>query len=166
MGTTLFFVNNNINISFFSKLFFKSTQSEKLVEKLNEQGKPTIHMKFPDETTALGKILRSYLQNSTELDDSATHLVFSANRWECRRKIESILNSGKNIVCDRYAYSGVAFTSAKGLDFEWCKSPDRGLPAPDVVFYLKLSIEKAMERGGFGEERYEKKDFQISERYL
>lgn len=46
-------------------------------------------------------------------------------------------------VCDRYAYSGVAFTSAKGLDIEWCKNPDRGLPAPDCIIYLDLAVEEA-----------------------
>jgi hypothetical protein len=35
-----------------------------------------------DRTTALGSILGSYLASKTELDDRATHLVFSANRWE------------------------------------------------------------------------------------
>jgi len=43
---------------------------------------------------------------------------------------------------------------------EWCKSPDVGLPKPDAVIFLDLPIEKAMERGAFGEERYEKEDFQ------
>lgn len=38
--------------------------------------------------------------------------------------------------------------------------PDAGLPAPDVVLFLDLTIEQAMERGQFGEERYEKEDFQ------
>lgn len=43
------------------------------------------------------------------------------------------LNSGKTIVADRYAFSGVAYTSAKGIDLEWCKEGDTGLPAPDKV---------------------------------
>ncbi len=43
---------------------------------------------------------------------------------------------GTNIILDRYAYSGVAFTSAKGLDLEWCKNSDKGLPKPDIVFFL------------------------------
>jgi dTMP kinase len=46
------------------------------------------------------------------------------------------LQKGNFIILDRYAYSGVAFTSAKGLDYEWCKNSDRGLPRPDMVFFL------------------------------
>ena len=68
--------------------------------------------------------------------------------------------SGTTVICDRYAYSGVAFTASKGLDVEWCKNPDRGLPKPDAVLYLDLSIEAAMKRGGFGDEIYEKEDTQ------
>lgn len=29
--------------------------------------------------------------------------------------------SGTSLIVDRYSYSGVAFSSAKGLDVEWCK---------------------------------------------
>jgi dTMP kinase len=46
------------------------------------------------------------------------------------------LKQGTSIILDRYAYSGVAFTSAKGLNFEWCKNSDKGLPKPDIVFFL------------------------------
>jgi dTMP kinase len=46
------------------------------------------------------------------------------------------------------------------LDLEWCKNPDRGLPNPDLVLYLDISIEESMKRGEFGNERYEKKAFQ------
>lgn len=46
------------------------------------------------------------------------------------------------------------------MDLEWCKSPDRGLPQPDRVFFLNLSEEAAALRGDYGTERYEKKEFQ------
>ena len=42
----------------------------------------------------------------------------------------------------------------------WCKNPDRGLPSPDLVFFLDISIKNAMQRGSFGQERYEKVEFQ------
>ena len=68
------------------------------------------------------------------------HLLFSANRWEAVKSLKARLNSGETLVCDRYAFSGVAFTAAKGtLDLEWCKNPDRGLPAPDAVIYLDVA---------------------------
>ncbi|CAL5333869.1 unnamed protein product [Camellia sinensis] len=35
--------------------------------------------------------------------------------------MESKLRSGTTLIVDRYSFSGAAFSSAKGLDFEWCK---------------------------------------------
>lgn len=68
------------------------------------------------------------------------------------------------MVVDRYAFSGVAFSSAKGLDLEWCRNPDIGLLTPDLVLFLDLSIDDAEKRGGFGDERYEKRELQIKVR--
>ena len=61
------------------------------------------------------------------------------------------LNNGTTIICDRYAYSGVAFSSAKpeaDLSLGWCQAPDVGLPAPDAVIFLDLTQEQAEQRGG------------------
>jgi len=35
-----------------------------------------------DRTTAIGKMIDSYLRSQSDLDDRAIHLLFSANRWE------------------------------------------------------------------------------------
>lgn len=134
----------------------KSTQTAMLGKALDAE-----LMRFPDRTTAIGTMINSYLAQGVDMDDRAVHLLFSANRWEAKTKIENILASGRHIVCDRYAYSGVAFSGAKeGLSMEWCANSDKGLPSPDCVIYLNLSIEGAMARGEFGAERYEKEDFQ------
>lgn len=80
-----------------------------------------------------------------------------------RPALISLLLQGYTIVCDRYAYSGVAYTAAKqrpGLDIPACRAPDQGLPAPDVVLYLDLPQQAAAARAGYGEERYEKVEFQ------
>jgi dTMP kinase len=43
----------------------------------------------------------------------------------------------------------------QGLDYEWCRTPDIGLPSPDLTIFLHLSPEAAAKRGDYGEERYE-----------
>eukprot|EP01039_Chlorochromonas_danica_P005032 gene5031-5524_t len=120
----------------------------------------TEHIRFPDRTTAIGGLINNYLQSSQDLSDQAIHLLFSANRWESSLSMEKKLLEGVNLVCDRYAYSGVAYSNAKGMDLTWCKNCDRGLLAPDCVIYLDISVEDATKRGQYGEERYEKADFQ------
>ena len=109
--------------------------------------------RFPDRTTHIGETINGYLQGaeSHELSDAAVHLLFSANRWEkCGLMLEK-LKAGTTLIVDRYAYSGVAFTAAKGivgLDLDWCKAPDIGLPAPDCTFFLNMPVDEAANRGG------------------
>ena len=57
-------------------------------------------------------------------------------------------------------------SAAKGLDLEWCKTPDKGLPKPDMVIQLTVDQSCAQGRGGFGEERYETTDFQSQVRKM
>ncbi|XP_066143181.1 thymidylate kinase [Euwallacea fornicatus] len=140
----------------------KSTQCRKLVESLRAKNLKTELMNFPDRTTLTGKLISEYLKNrDCELNDQAIHLLFSANRWENVEKMKSLLNSGTTLIVDRYSYSGIAFSAAKGVtDISWCKQPENGLPKPDLVFLLMLSHEEAASRNGFGEERYENETMQ------
>lgn len=137
----------------------KTSQCDLLVKKLAES-RPVELLKFPDRTTAVGQMIDAYLRSANELNDQTIHLLFSANRWEAVEAINSKLAQGITLVVDRYSYSGAAFSAAKGLDLQWCKAPDIGLPEPDKVIFLDVSEDVATKRGGYGEERYEKQDFQ------
>lgn len=134
----------------------KTTQCALLLKHLLSVGIAAVAMQFPNRTTPVGQLINSYLSSSENLDDRAIHLLFSANRWEAAPKLAETLAKGETVICDRYAYSGVAFSSAKeavgdgseSLTLDWCKSSDVGLPAPDVVIFLDLSQEEAEQRGG------------------
>ncbi|CAL0310653.1 unnamed protein product [Lupinus luteus] len=145
----------------------KSSQCSRLVSYLEGQGIHAELWRFPDRTTNVGQMISAYLTNASQLDDHTIHLLFSANRWEKRSLMETKLKTGTTLIVDRYSYSGVAFSAAKGLDIQWCKAPEIGLLAPDLVAYLDISPEKASERGGYGNERYEKLEFQkkVAESY-
>lgn len=150
----------------------KTTQCQRIIKYLNEQTGDNDHssgsgavkaemMRFPDRTTQIGQVIDKYLKGSANLDDHVIHLLFSTNRWEKASELEQILASGTHVLVDRYAFSGVAFSAAKpSMSMEWCRQPDRGLPKPDLVCFLDVSADEAAKRGGFGEERYEKADFQ------
>uniref|UniRef100_K7FTZ6 Thymidylate kinase n=1 Tax=Pelodiscus sinensis TaxID=13735 RepID=K7FTZ6_PELSI len=118
-------------------------------------------LSLTDRTTDIGKLISSYLENKNNLEDHTVHLLFSANRWEQVPLIKEKLNQGITLVVDRYAFSGVAFTSAKeNFSMDWCKQPDVGLPKPDLIVFLRLSVLEAAQRGDFGNERYECSAFQ------
>lgn len=116
---------------------------------------------FPERSSAIGQVINSYLTNAQDLPDEVIHLMFSANRWEHIKSIREELLAGTTLICDRYAYSGAAYTVAKGLDFNWCCAPDRGLIKPDAVFYLKAQPEELISRGSYGDERFVKKYIHI-----
>ena len=81
----------------------KTTQIQKLVNRLNEEGTPAKYvlisnknlfyflkvflflcsrmMRFPERTTGIGSLIDQYLSCSKELDDHVVHLLFSANRF-------------------------------------------------------------------------------------
>uniref|UniRef100_A0A8V1A2Y9 dTMP kinase n=1 Tax=Gallus gallus TaxID=9031 RepID=A0A8V1A2Y9_CHICK len=85
----------------------------------------------------------------------------AAPRSLSRTLMKEKLHQGITLVVDRYAFSGVAFTSAKeNFCLEWCKQTDAGLPKPDLILFLQLSPEEAAARGNFGGERYENGAFQ------
>nr|XP_054495649.1 thymidylate kinase isoform X2 [Agelaius phoeniceus] len=92
----------------------KSTQGRRLVEALREAGHPADLLRFPDRTTEIGQLISSYLGREKNLEDHTIHLLFSANRWEHVPMMKEKLQQGITVVVDRYAFSGVAFTSAKG----------------------------------------------------
>ncbi|XP_070765159.1 thymidylate kinase isoform X2 [Enoplosus armatus] len=119
----------------------KTTQCKKLVQALQQSGRPVEMMRFPDRTTTIGRLISAYLEKKSDLEDHTVHLLFSANRWESYRYIW-------------YAHL------LQGFCLDWCMKPDVGLPKPDLVMFLQLSPAEAALRGQFGEERYETSAFQ------
>jgi dTMP kinase len=52
------------------------------------------------------------------------------------------------------------------MSLEWCRKPEVGLPRPDLCLFLDISAEDAAKRGGYGTEKYEKKEVQDRVREL
>jgi dTMP kinase len=138
----------------------KSTQSKRLVEALAARGEEVKQTHGTDRTSSIGSCINQYLQSGLELSDESIHLLFSANRWERHGWFEETLESGVHIVCDRFVYSGIAYSVGKGMDPAWCKNPDVGLVSPDLVIFLDAKPEAVSSRSEYGEERYEKVAFQ------
>lgn len=86
----------------------KSTQVSRIAQQINAKT-----IKFPERTTPIGKMINAYLGKMSEMDDRSIHLLFSANRWEKVDDILSSLNNGQHVICDRYAFSGIAYSCAK-----------------------------------------------------
>ncbi|KAI9682471.1 MAG: Thymidylate kinase [Trizodia sp. TS-e1964] len=147
----------------------KSTQCERLLKNLERLRKPVKALKFPDRTTPTGKMINEYLQGIAKLEDHVIHLLFVANRWEAAEQIRADIAAGTIVIADRYYYSGSVYTAAKGipgLDLQWARAPEVGLPRPDICIFLDISASMAAVRGGFGDERYENVEMQARVRQL
>ncbi|KAK2033009.1 thymidylate kinase [Colletotrichum zoysiae] len=147
----------------------KTTQVKLLEQRFVELGKKVKVMRFPDRTTTIGQMIDAYLRSSVEMEDHVIHLLFSANRWEAVKNIQTLLASGTTVICDRYYHSGIVYSAAKQnphLSLHWARQPEIGLPRPDLVLFLDLEEAVARERGGWGGEVYEKAEFQRRVREL
>lgn len=139
----------------------KSTQAKRLLDHINAlPGRKAVLLPFPDRKEPFGQVIDRYLRKEIDLCEKALHLAFSANRWEKAEFIQEQIANGIDVICDRYAFSGVAYSIAKGMDVNWVKQADVGLPQPDAVFFFKVSPEVARLRGGFGQERLENESLQ------
>ena len=121
----------------------KSTQVEKLLQYFKSRKQEAKDIRYPNRESQSGKLLNQYLKSKEGegMGHEAVHLLFAMNRWEEKKQIMDMLDSGTHLICDRYAYSGVSYSLAKGLSFDWCCGADRGLIMPDLVIYFQASAD-------------------------
>jgi dTMP kinase len=83
-------------------------------------------------------------------------LLYVANRFEYKPRLESWLAAGDIVVCDRYRASSVAYGESQGLDAAWLEDIQRFLPAAHMTVLLDIAPETAVARKATGRDRYER----------
>jgi dTMP kinase len=83
-------------------------------------------------------------------------LLYVANRFEYKPRLDAWLGAGDVVVCDRYRASSVAYGEAQGLDPAWLDDIQRHLPAADLTILLDIAPESAAKRKQTGRDRYER----------
>lgn len=136
----------------------KTTLVNYLTQKLNNTFHSTHNISFPNRKSLTGELINKYLSNQVKLNPQTIHLLFSANRWEMIEDIEKM--EYEFILCDRYYFSGIAYTIAKDVERGWAIGPDRGLLEPDLVVFIDINADAVVKRPGFGNEKYEKVEYQ------
>ena len=102
----------------------------------------SVYIKFPNRNGLHGKIIDDYLNKKIDMDNDEIYTLFVENRNHEIKNIESLLNSNKNIICDRYCYSGIVYALYnKGYNslnsFNELLLNEKGLPKPDIIFLIK-----------------------------
>ncbi len=124
----------------------KTTQSRLLMEALKVSGKVCVILDFPDYTTSIGMEIRAFLDGKRDYPSEVKHLLFSANRWEKKKEIESMVENGTIVIMNRYWQSNLAYGTANGIDEGWLLKLDKGLPKEDMVIALLVNPATSTKR--------------------
>jgi dTMP kinase len=138
----------------------KTTQVELLRRHLEESGRDVVATREPGGTP-LGERVRELLLDGSEVSPWAEAALFAAARAELvDRVIRPALERGKDVVCDRYVDSSLAYQGiARGLGVD--RVLELNLNAvggllPDRTFVLLVEPEQAAARSGGEPDRIER----------
>ena len=134
----------------------KQTQAERLLEAFRTAGYDTEFLTFPAYDTAIGQEIGRALQGEREYQADTLQLLYIANRFEFRPRIESWLAAGTMVVCDRYLASSIAYGAAQGLDAEWLTTIQRALPQPALTLLLDITPDASLTRKRAARDKFER----------
>lgn len=140
----------------------KSTQAGLLAAAL---GPETLQIREPGGTEAAERIRALLADGAVELDPMAELLLFLAARADLTaRAIGPALESGRDVVADRFADSSVAYQgAARGLGvgevISLCETATDGL-WPDLTVYLRIDPEVGLGRAA-GDDRFEAEGLEL-----
>ncbi|MGN1468335.1 MAG: dTMP kinase [Ruminococcus sp.] len=134
----------------------KATQTQKLYEYLIGLNQQVLKITFPDYDSPASSLVKMYLNG--ELGDKPSDVnAYAASSFYAVDRVASYLKSwkkdyesGKTILCDRYATSNIIYQMSKMPQNQWDSFMDwqydfeydkLGLPAPDRVIYLDVEPE-------------------------
>ncbi len=139
----------------------KSTQARILCRRLNKLAIPSLLTHEPGVTSLGRKVARllKWTQN-VDISPTAELMLFNTSRAQLTAEvIKPGLESGKVVICDRYADSTTAYQGyGRKLDLTVVAEVNRigtmGL-RPDVTFLLDMPVEKGLARKDGNKDRFE-----------
>jgi dTMP kinase len=134
----------------------KETQARTCRARLANDGHVVRALSFPDYHTPIGEEIAKALAGEREFGADVMQLLYVANRFEFRPRLELWLKAGDVVVCDRYRASSVAYGEAQGLDTAWLTRIQEPLPVADVTVLLDIAPATAVERKRAGRDKYER----------
>ncbi len=95
--------------------------------------------------------LEGHFGNPIQINPKLASLLYALDRMDAATEIKRLLDSGTQVLCDRYVESNIGFQTAK-IDDEaekeeflmWLEDLEHnqlGIPRSDLVFYLHTSVE-------------------------
>ena len=134
----------------------KETQAKRLGAELEAAGRLVRLLSFPDYETPIGAEIGRALHGEHDYPSDVMQLLYMANRYEYRRRLEDWLRAGDIVLCDRYVASSVAYGETQGLDPAWVAAVQRHLPQPGLTLLLDIAPETAVARKAAGRDKFER----------
>jgi dTMP kinase len=128
----------------------KSTQVQRLANRLNSLGVPTLVTREPGGTP-IGETIKDLLQfapHNTAMTPETELLLFEASRAQLvRETIQPALSGGMCVISDRFFDSTTVYQGvARRLNSKWVQQLNEfavGGCVPDLTFVLDVDVEKA-----------------------
>ncbi len=133
----------------------KQTQAERLLAAVRDSGRTAHFLSFPDYDTSIGAEIGRALRGDRDYPADVMQLLYIANRYEYRGRIEEWLTSGGVVVCDRYLASSIAYGEAQALDSDWLRVIQVHLPQPSLTVLLDIPPTASLARKQRDRDRYE-----------
>lgn len=138
----------------------KSTQANLLAKYLRSLGRRVHHTAEPTES-GLGGMVRDGLGGEHPRTTEELAAMFLADRVahnvSPKSGIKQYLESGTDVVCDRYYYSSLAYQGVDG-DLQWVADMNLNSPViekPDICVFIDLDPEKCLEHIRAGRSHFE-----------
>tara|TARA_B100000745_G_scaffold294100_1_gene236687 strand:+ start:4775 stop:5467 length:693 start_codon:yes stop_codon:yes gene_type:complete len=138
----------------------KATQTELLLKRLKKEKIPVRTLDFPHyENNFFGKLIGECLVGDhgdfLKTDPHIASVLYAADRFESKKKIEDWMKKGYTVILDRYVsanqiHQGGKIQDAKKLKtfLTWLDEMEHGvfkIPRPDAIIYLDMPVKVAAE---------------------
>jgi dTMP kinase len=134
----------------------KQTQAERLLDAFRKAGHNAEFLTFPEYTTDIGEEIGCALKGERDYEPDTLQLLYIANRFEFRPRIQKWLDAGTMVVCDRYLASSIAYGEAQGVDAAWLTEIQRHLPRPSLTILLDMKPEVSLARKQADRDKFER----------
>lgn len=144
----------------------KSTQCQRLREALEALGHLVKCHRHPDRTMPyIGSLINDYLSKTVDISPAAASLLLASDLWARQPQLRQDAagdGGGAIVLMDRYVWTATAYSTTRGTEESVMRRLTQGVLSPDLTILLKADPRVTAGRGDFGQERFDKIEFQTS----
>lgn len=146
----------------------KSTQIERLISYLEQEGHETLLVRDPGTTEIGARLRQILLESDLELHQRTEAMLFMTSRCEMvETMIRPAIAEGKTVVSDRFLLANVVYQSvgdkiSPDVLWQMGRLANGGL-TPDLTILLDMPAQRSMERIGKETDRMESRGVEYME---